>query len=98
MTLVEDGVQDEVPLSKSPPETTCAGVQAAASGAPAGAAAAGVTGSERAATAATANTPAARALWGVDLTRNSFYGGRDSGLLGAARPDWVCRWAALGCA
>ncbi len=35
MTVVEDGVQDEVPLSKSPPETTCAGVQAAASGAPA---------------------------------------------------------------
>ncbi|GAA5006131.1 hypothetical protein GCM10023335_23450 [Streptomyces siamensis] len=72
ITLVDDWVQGEVPLSKPPLATTCVGVQAAATGAAGGAAAAGVPGSDRAASAVTASALAVMALRGVGLTRNSF--------------------------
>jgi hypothetical protein len=73
ITVVDDWVQGEVPLSKSPLVTTWAGVQAAAaSGVVGGAAAAEGTESEAAANAMTANALATRTLWGVGLTRNSF--------------------------
>src|SRR2546426_9173788 len=69
MTLVEDWVHGEVPLSKPPLVTTWAGVQAAAAD---GAAAAGAAGRDTAASAATASARTAIDLWGVFLTRNSF--------------------------
>ncbi len=72
ITVDDDWVQGEVPLSKPPLVTTWAGVQSAASGAVGGVAAAGVTGSRAAANAAMPSALAARALWGVGTTRNSF--------------------------
>lgn len=97
ITVVEDWVQGEVPLSKPPLVTTWAGVQAAAAaGAVCGAAATGVVGSETAARAATARTRAARALRGVGLTRISFEAAGIPACSVAARTTGVRRWAAAG--
>lgn len=83
MRPVCDWVQGEVPLSKPPLVTTWAGAQAAVDvGALSGAAAAGVTDSAAAASAARVKVLAARALWGVALTRNSFEAAGIPGLLG----------------
>ncbi|GAB1332975.1 hypothetical protein ACE1SV_73140 [Streptomyces sennicomposti] len=86
ITLDEDWVHGEVPLSKPPLTTAWAGVQAA--GAAAGRAAAELLGSTRAAAATTVRTPMPRALWGVGLTRYSFCGGRDPGRLEDRRTGW----------
>src|SRR5262249_2791321 len=97
ITLDDDWLQGEVPLSKPPLVTTWAGVQAAAGGAADGAAAAGVMGRVTTANAAAVNA-LARALWGVGLTRNSFESAGIPACSVAARPTWVCRGAAAGCA
>lgn len=91
ITVVDDWVQGEVPLSKPPLVTTWAGVQSAASGAAGGAAAAGVTGSRVAANAMTPSAPAAKALWGVGLTRNSFEAAGIAACSVAALTAWVRR-------
>src|SRR2546422_1065440 len=82
MTLVEDWVHGEVPLSKPPLVTTWAGVQAAAAD---GAAAAGAAGRDTAASAATASARTAMDLWGGFLTRNSFAAAGISGCAVAPR-------------
>ncbi|GAA4083385.1 hypothetical protein GCM10022284_19750 [Streptomyces hundungensis] len=63
----------------------------------AGAADAGTAGSETAASAATAQAAAARDLWGVDLTRNSFEAAGIPACSMAARSAWVRRGTAADC-
>jgi hypothetical protein len=97
ITLVEDWVQGDVPLSKPPLVTTWEGVQAAAAaGAVPGEAAAGVPGSETAARATTVRTRAARALRGVGLTRNSFEAAGIPACSVAGRDDWGAPLAGRG--